>query len=154
MRIRDELKTTISNRFDSFICHVMTINPPEKAHVKRYSIATLGVYHWGFILGSMTSLVREQIGKTISLLAMSWYSPTIRNLSARTAKLKKKTFLRQRLQDSVTGIESLHAFERTAVLVHDTIVIKDIDELQVVSLAALVIVGVMGRGNLDGTCER
>jgi len=73
----------------------------------------------------------------------------------KNGKIKKQnTFLRQSLQNSVTGIESLHAFERTAVLVHDTIVIKDIDELQVVSLAALVIVGVMGRGNLDGTCER
>ncbi|KAI3493165.1 hypothetical protein L1887_42182 [Cichorium endivia] len=55
------------------------------------------------------------------------------------------------VDDSTTRREALHAGKVAAVFVEGTVVVEDVDELEVVALADLVIVGVVRRGDLDGT---
>jgi hypothetical protein len=48
-------------------------------------------------------------------------------------------------------MEPLLALEGTSVLVQGAVLIQDVDELEVVALAELVVVEVVCRGKLDGT---
>lgn len=60
--------------------------------------------------------------------------------------------LGQELDDLDSGVESLHALEvLSGVSVERTVVVKDVDELEVVSSSALVIVLVVRRRDLDGS---
>lgn len=63
----------------------------------------------------------------------------------------KQTNLLELLNDLLSGIESLETGKIATGLIESTVVIKDVDKLEVLSLTGQVIVGVMGRSDLDGS---
>lgn len=63
----------------------------------------------------------------------------------------EQALLLQEVNHCDTGLEASLASELGALVVDQAVVIEDVDELQVVALTGLEIVGVVGRGDL---CEK
>ncbi|RUS17878.1 hypothetical protein BC937DRAFT_89386 [Endogone sp. FLAS-F59071] len=59
-------------------------------------------------------------------------------------------FLLKRLGNGLARVESAIPLKWARVLVENAVVIEDIDKLEVVALADLVVIKVMRRGDLDG----
>ena len=65
--------------------------------------------------------------------------------------LDEESKLGQLLHNSVTGIEAFLTLEGAGVVVQGSVLVENVDELKVVTLAELVIVEIVGRGQLDST---
>ena len=101
------------------------------------------------------SLLRLHTGTTIGLSLVSRYKPisvSAASTAFRASNLEIKIFIRAREKylDHFLLLPPLHPRELSAVVRHVPVVGEDVDEGEVVPLAALVVVGVMRGRDLDG----
>ena len=68
--------------------------------------------------------------------------------------VNEETLLLESVLDGVTDIEALLSLISAGILVHETVVSKDVDELELVPLSKCEIVGVVSRGKLDSTSSK